>query len=149
MLFAVRGDAGDVDAVEGGRDAVLRGLAGVVGDLGGVQQGLGRDAADVQAGAAELVLLDQADGEAQLDGAQRRGVAAASATEDDKVKVLLGQPGNSLAHRICDTDCHAVVIGGQAEWASDSRPYDLTTAAEKSSASATGCARPRRSDPCR
>ena len=37
-------------------------LAGVVGDLGGVQQRLGRDAAAVQAGAAELVLLDEGDG---------------------------------------------------------------------------------------
>ena len=45
--------------------AELLGLAGGVGDLGGVQQRLGRDAADVQAGAAELALLDQADATAR------------------------------------------------------------------------------------
>src|SRR5690606_26045008 len=48
-------DLGDVDRVEGGVDAELRARAGGVGDLGGVQQRLGRDAAAVQAGAAELV----------------------------------------------------------------------------------------------
>ena len=52
-------DAAHVDALERGVDAELLGLAGGVGDLGRVQQGLGRDAADVQAGAAELALLDQ------------------------------------------------------------------------------------------
>ena len=52
-------DAGHVDALEGGVDPELLGVAGGVGDLGGVQQRLGGDAADVQAGAAELALLDQ------------------------------------------------------------------------------------------
>ena len=66
-------------------------LAGVVGDLGGVQQRLGRDAAAVQAGAADLVLLDQRDPLAELGGAQRAGVAAAAATEDDDV-VAARQP---------------------------------------------------------
>ena len=91
--------AGDVDALEGRADADLRRLPGVVRDLGGVQQRLGRDAAAVQAGAAQLVLLDQADGEAQLGGAQRRRVPAAAATEDDKVKVLLGHPATPLRTR--------------------------------------------------
>ena len=54
-----------VDAVEGGPHPELRGLTRVVGDLGGVQQRLGRDAADVQAGAAEISLLDQTDLEAR------------------------------------------------------------------------------------
>src|SRR5690606_4667126 len=45
---------GHVDAVEAGLDAELLALLGGVGDLGGVQQGLGRDAALVQAGAAQL-----------------------------------------------------------------------------------------------
>ena len=37
------------------------GVAGLVGDLGRVQERLGGDAADVEAGAAEVALLDQAD----------------------------------------------------------------------------------------
>ena len=42
-------------------DAELLALAGGVGHLGRVQQRLGGDAAPVQAGAAELALLDQRD----------------------------------------------------------------------------------------
>ena len=49
-----------------------------VGHLGGVQDRLGRDAAAVQAGAADLVLLDQRDAQPELGRAQRAGVAAAA-----------------------------------------------------------------------
>ena len=73
-----------------GVDAELLALAGRVGDLGGVQQRLGRDAAAVQAGAAELVLLDQGDRQAELGGAQRARVAAAAAAEDDQVELAAG-----------------------------------------------------------
>ena len=79
-------DRGHVDAVEGGPDAELLALAAGVGDLGRVQQRLGRDAAAVQAGAAELVLLDQGDLHAELGRAQGAGVAAAAAAEDDEVE---------------------------------------------------------------
>src|SRR4051794_58757 len=71
-----------VDAVEGGLDAELVGLAGGVGDLPGVQQSLGRDAATVQTGPADLVLLDQHDRQVELGGAQGGRVSAAAATED-------------------------------------------------------------------
>src|SRR5690606_31601618 len=83
---------GDVDAVEGGPDAELGAVARGVGDLGGVEQGLGRDAADVQAGAAELVLLDQGDAEPELGGMQGAGIAAAARSQDDDV-VRLVLPG--------------------------------------------------------
>ncbi len=79
-------DAVDVDALEGGQHAELGGLLRLVGDLGRVQQRLGRDAAAVQAGAAELALLDQGDAQAQLGAAERRGVTAASASENDYVE---------------------------------------------------------------
>src|SRR5690606_2161377 len=55
-------DTGDVDAVEHGLDAELFAVPRRVGDLGGVEQRLGRNAASMQAGAAQLVLLDQSDG---------------------------------------------------------------------------------------
>ena len=58
-----------------------------VGDLGRVQQGLGRDAADVQAGAAELALLDQADREPELGRPQRAGVAAAARAQNETSKL--------------------------------------------------------------
>ena len=93
-----------------------------VRDLGRVQQRLGRDAAAVQARAADLVLLDQADGEAELGGAQRGRVAAAAAAEDDEVKVLLGHPATPLRNCICDTDCQPVVIGAGC-MGDDSSPH--------------------------
>ena len=76
-----------------GLDAERRALARLVGDLGRVQQGLGGDAAAVQAGAAELVLLDQGDRLAQLGGAQRAGVTAAAAAQDDDVVGPLSATG--------------------------------------------------------
>lgn len=75
-------DRGYVDALEGGLDAELLALAGLVGDLARVQQGLGGDAPTVQAGTADLVLLDQGDVQTQLRSAQRRGVTAATTAED-------------------------------------------------------------------
>ena len=48
------------------RMPTCRGIASDVGDLGRVQQRLGGDAAAVQAGAADLVLLDQGDGLAEF-----------------------------------------------------------------------------------
>ena len=86
-LVLVGVDAGHVDAVEGGGDAELRGLAGRVGDLRGVQEGLGRDAAHVEAGAAEVALLDQPDAQAQLGRSQGTGVTARSSPEDEDVEL--------------------------------------------------------------
>ena len=56
-------------------------------DLGGVQQGLGRDAAPVQAGAADLLLLHQGHREAGGRGVERRGVATGAAAKYDDVVV--------------------------------------------------------------
>ncbi len=63
---AVGVDRRHVDALQAREDAELVGLAGGVGHLRGVQERLGGDAADVEAGAAELPLLDQADGQPEL-----------------------------------------------------------------------------------
>jgi len=58
----------------------------VVPDFGGEEHGLGGNAADVQAGAAELVgLFDEGDLEAELSGANRAGVAGGTAADDCKV----------------------------------------------------------------
>ena len=75
-------DARDVDALVRGLDTELSGLTSLIRDLTGVQQRLGGDAAVVQAGAAELVLLDQGDVQAQLRPAQGSGVTTATASED-------------------------------------------------------------------
>ena len=90
----VLADAGHVDALERRPHAELLALPGEVGDLAGVQQRLGRDAAAVQAGAAELLLLDQHDAHAELCRTQRAGVATAAAAQDDEVDVGLSHRGS-------------------------------------------------------
>ena len=60
-----------------------------VGDLAGVQERLGRDAAAVQAGSADLVLLDQHHGLAELCRSERGGVPTASAAEDDEIGLVV------------------------------------------------------------
>jgi hypothetical protein len=55
-------------------------------ELGGIQQRLRRNAADIQAGAAEgLVLLDHRDLEAELRRADRADIAAGAGADDCKV----------------------------------------------------------------
>src|SRR5690606_24730549 len=58
-------DGTHVDALEGAVDADAGALADRVGHLGAVEQRLRRDAAAVQTGTAELVGLDQRDGQPQ------------------------------------------------------------------------------------
>ena len=56
-----------------------------IGNISGVQQCFGGDAPAVQTGTAELVSLNESNGQAQLTGTKRGRVAAAAATEDDDV----------------------------------------------------------------
>ncbi len=63
---------------------VRRGLC-LLGDLGGLQDRLGRDAAPVQAGPADLVALDERDVEPELRRPERDRVPARAAAEDDDV----------------------------------------------------------------
>ncbi|MNS79727.1 hypothetical protein D3C72_1133890 [compost metagenome] len=54
--------------------------------LARLQQGLGRDAAPVQADAAQVLALDDGDLQAQLAGADRRDVTAGARTDDDEIE---------------------------------------------------------------
>jgi hypothetical protein len=60
------------------------------GDVfGGVEEGLARDAADVEAGAAEGgAFLDERDLEAELGGAEGAHIAAGAGADDDEVKIF-------------------------------------------------------------
>ena len=63
---------------------------GLLEQLGGVQQRLGRDAADVEAGAAQrLAALDAGGLQPQLGGADRRHIAAGTGADHDQVEVSL------------------------------------------------------------
>ena len=59
-----------------------------VRQLGVAQQRLGRDAADVEADAAPVLLLDDRDLHAELGGADGGDVPTGAGTEDDDVEVL-------------------------------------------------------------
>ena len=61
-------------------------VAGLLEELGGVQQRLGGDAADVEAGAAvRRALLDDGDLQAELGGADGAHVAARAGADDDEI----------------------------------------------------------------
>ena len=81
--------ASHVDVAEAGSHTELVGFADRVGDLRGVQERLGRNATVVQAGSAELIVLDQQDVLAELSGAQRAGISGATATDDGDVEVVI------------------------------------------------------------
>ena len=68
-------------------NAHTRAVHGVVVDLRGVKQRLGRDAAPVQAGAAHLPALHDGGMQSQLGGAQRGGVPAGARADDDQLIV--------------------------------------------------------------
>ena len=64
-------------------DALLVGVQEVLPDFGGMEQRLGGNATDVQAGAAEFgILLDDCCFQSVLTGADRRGVAAGAAADN-------------------------------------------------------------------
>src|SRR5439155_12632392 len=81
----------EVELGLGDRDAELaEGVARLVQEVRRLHPGLGRDAADAQAGAAELGLLLDADHlRPELRGADRGGVAARAAAQDRDVNVHL------------------------------------------------------------
>ena len=81
-------DPGHLDRLQRGVHTELGALACTVGDLRCVQQGLGRDTAAVQAGAADLVLLDQRHPHTELGGTERARVTTTAAAEDHEVEVV-------------------------------------------------------------
>ena len=55
---------------------------------GGLEERLGRDATAMQAGAADLVVVDEGDLQAELGGTEGRRVAAGPGAEHDQVEVI-------------------------------------------------------------
>ena len=73
-----------------GGQPVILGVLHVVVDLGRAQQRLGRDAAPVQADAAEIGFFDDRGLETELRGADRGDVAAGAGADDDDVEGCVG-----------------------------------------------------------
>ena len=82
---AARDDLGDVERGLLVAEAVGVGVLHVVEHLGRAQQRLGRDAAPVEADAAEQLALDDRGLEAELRRADRGDIAAGPGAEDDEV----------------------------------------------------------------
>ena len=94
----------EVDSRGAEHDAVLAHLLGFGDDLGGVQQRLGRDAADIEADAAERrPAIDQHDLLAEIGGAEGGGVAARPGAEHQHlgsdVACAAAGPGAARAQR--------------------------------------------------
>ncbi len=62
----------------------------IVKAIGCIEQGLGGDAADVEARAAKEFALDAGDFQAELGGANGGGVSARSGADDYKIEIALG-----------------------------------------------------------
>ena len=96
------------------------GVGDVALDGGGLEERLGRDAATVQAGAAEGVLLDEGHAEAGAAGVERRAVAAGAAADDHEIE-LLTHARNGIAVHVLPGTCERPRAGGSAHQTSIQR----------------------------
>src|SRR5690606_16982710 len=78
----------EVDRGRRGLDTELRRAGHRAEDAGGLEQFLRGDAADVEARAPKLVLLDQRDVEPCAGAVERRRIPARTAADDDEIEVL-------------------------------------------------------------
>ena len=83
-----------------GLQPVVLGVLHVVEDLGRAQQRLGRNAAPVEADAAEIVALDNRGLEAELRRADRGDIAAGAGADDQNVEIGVG---HTLIHLRTDS----------------------------------------------
>jgi hypothetical protein len=72
-------------------------VAGIMEEFGGVKQGLGGDATDVQARTAKLVAFDKRNSHPELRGTDCSQVASGSRPQDGKVEFLSQTPSQGPA----------------------------------------------------
>ncbi len=98
-VLAVLADR-EVERHRGDADAELLGALDRAVHRGRLEELLGRDAAAVQAGPADLVPLDDGDGQPRGGAVERGGVAARSAADHDDVELFFGghRPSSSCPH---------------------------------------------------
>ena len=96
-LVAALRHGGEVDARLADGDAEILRLLNLRVEVGRLEHGLGGDAADVEARAADLVRVHQGDLEAQLPGPEGRRVAAGAGAQDDEVEAVGGSDGHGSA----------------------------------------------------
>ena len=84
----------EVDRGLAGRDPEVGGLLDPGVEIGRLEHRLGRDAADMEARAADLVGVDEGDLEAKLAGPEGGGVAAGAGAQDDQVEAVRRADGH-------------------------------------------------------
>src|SRR6266481_1019292 len=84
-FILLRDDFGKIDADIRSVDAPARGVSRVVGNVATVNHRFGGSAADVDAGAAEILLFDERDGPAEIRQVIGKRVPALAGTDDDSV----------------------------------------------------------------
>ncbi len=115
-------DGANIEADLLRRQAVIGGMLHVMVDLGGAQQRLGRDAAPVEADAAEMLALDDGGLEAELGGADGGDVAARPAADDDHVIDIRHGPCTPAPDpRLAIRPVRAGVTGNLTDWRRRSR----------------------------
>ena len=92
---------GDIEGDIVRRQAEIAGMLHQMVDLRGAQQRLGRDAAPVEADAAEMFALDQRRVQAELRRTDRRHITARPAADDDEIEAGVGFIGHSSPYRRC------------------------------------------------
>ena len=85
------------DRVAGKVDAEVLGVPDPLGEGGQFEEGLGGDAASMEAGPADLVLVHERDLEAELGGPEGRRVAAGPRAEDDEIEIVGRADGHGQA----------------------------------------------------
>ena len=78
-------------------DAARAHLLGILDDLGGVQERFRRNAADVEAHAAELLFLDAEDFLPKLGRADRRYISAGASADHEDLRLSIR---HQLGHRV-------------------------------------------------
>ena len=113
-LVAPGGHLGVVDdGLAGERQAEVLGVADLVGEGGRLEQRLGRDAAAVEARAADLVLVDEGDLEPELARAEGGRVAARARAEHDEIEVVGRADGHgSGCLGMPRRGCHRAIVEG-------------------------------------
>src|SRR5260370_8583808 len=91
-LIFLSDDFGEIDADVRCVDAPARGVSRVVSDLRAVNHRFGRGAADVDAGAAKILSLDQRYRPAEIRQAVGKRIAGLPGTDDDAVVFPAGLP---------------------------------------------------------
>src|SRR5260370_29883581 len=92
-------DLGEINAHVHRVDTPARGISRVMSNLRAMDHRLGRRASDVDAGAAQILFLDERNRPPQIGEPISEGVAALARADDNRVVLHWGAPGRRIGPR--------------------------------------------------